>query len=82
MSALRRTWACLLYTSGPSVNPLEVEKLLEAMDEKQEQELQELRDENKMMQTLATTGIITDMFMHEDVYKRQGCGRRPPGRLL
>ena len=49
----------------PSVNPLEVEKLLEAMDEKQEQELQELRDENKMMQTLATTGIITNMFMHE-----------------
>lgn len=51
--------------TGPSVNPLDVEKLLESMDEKQEQELQELRDENKMLQTLATTGIITNMFMHE-----------------
>ena len=51
--------------AGPSINPLEVEKLLEAMDEKQGQELQELRDENKMLQTLATTGIITNMFMHE-----------------
>ena len=29
--------------AGPSINPLEVEKLLEAMDEKQGQELQELR---------------------------------------
>ncbi len=50
---------------GPSVNPLYIEKLLQSMDEKQEQELQELRDENKMLQALATTGIITNMFMHE-----------------
>ena len=50
---------------GPSVNPLDIEKLLQSMDEKQEQELQELRDENKMLQALATTGIITNMFMHE-----------------
>lgn len=51
--------------AGPSVNPLDVEKLLVSIDEKQEQELQELRDENRMLQTLATTGIITNMFMHE-----------------
>ncbi len=48
-----------------SVNPEEVSDLLKSMDERQEQELQELRDEIKMLQTLATTGIITNMFMHE-----------------
>lgn len=49
----------------PTVNPQEVESLLESIEKKQEQELQDLRDEVKMLQTLATTGIITNMFMHE-----------------
>lgn len=49
----------------PTANPREVAALLEAMEQRQEQELQELRDENKMLQTLATTGIVTNMFMHE-----------------
>jgi len=31
----------------------------------EQEELEELRNENKMLQTLATTGIITNMFMHE-----------------
>lgn len=50
---------------SPAVNPKEVSNLLKSMDARKEQELQELRDENKMLQTLATTGIITNMFMHE-----------------
>lgn len=50
---------------APTVDPQDVAKLLDAMEQRQEQELQELRDENKMLQTLATTGIITNMFMHE-----------------
>lgn len=49
----------------PTVNPQDVEHLLDSMEKKQEQELQDLRDEVKMLQTLATTGIITNMFMHE-----------------
>ncbi len=51
--------------SAPAANPTEVAALLDAMEQRQEQELQELRDENKMLQTLATTGIVTNMFMHE-----------------
>lgn len=49
----------------PSVNPEDVIKLVDDIEQKQEQELEELRNENKMLQTLATTGIITNMFMHE-----------------
>ncbi len=49
----------------PSANPEDVMKLVVNMEQKQEEELQELRNENKMLQTLATTGIITNMFMHE-----------------
>lgn len=49
----------------PTVNPQEVENLIDSMEKEQEQELQDLRDEVKMLQTLATTGIITNMFMHE-----------------
>lgn len=51
--------------AAPTANPTEVAALLDAMEERQEQELQELRDEVKMLQTLATTGIVTNMFMHE-----------------
>lgn len=50
---------------APSVNPQAVKILLDSIEEKQEQEKQELRDEIKMLQTLATTGIIANMFMHE-----------------
>lgn len=50
---------------APTVNPTKVEELLDAMEYRQEEELQEVRDENKLLQTLATTGIITNMFMHE-----------------
>ena len=49
----------------PSANPEDVMSLVVNMEQKQEEELQELRNENKMLQTLATTGIITNMFMHE-----------------
>lgn len=50
---------------APAVSPSDVTAVLDAMEQKQEQELQELRDEIKMLQTLATTGIVTNMFMHE-----------------
>lgn len=50
---------------APAVSPNDVTAVLDAMEQKQEQELQELRDEIKMLQTLATTGIVTNMFMHE-----------------
>lgn len=50
---------------APTANPEEVEKLLESIKEKQEEEVKELQDEIKMLQTLATTGIVTNMFMHE-----------------
>ncbi len=49
----------------PSANPEDVMNLVANMEQKQEEELEELRNENKMLQTLATTGIITNMFMHE-----------------
>lgn len=49
----------------PSANPEDVMNLVTDMEQKQEEELEELRNENKMLQTLATTGIITNMFMHE-----------------
>ncbi len=49
----------------PSVNPEDVINLVDEIEQKQEQELEDLRNENKMLQTLATTGIITNMFMHE-----------------
>lgn len=51
--------------AAPTANPTDVEAVLDEMEQRQEQELQELRDENKMLQTLATTGIVTNMFMHE-----------------
>lgn len=49
----------------PSVNPEDVIKLVENMEQKQEEDLEDLRNENKMLQTLATAGIITNIFMHE-----------------
>lgn len=50
---------------APALDPKRVETLLDSMEERQEQEIQELRDEMKMLQTLATTGILANMFMHE-----------------
>lgn len=52
-------------TVAPSVNPEDVEQLVAALTERQEEEVRELQDEAKMLQTLATTGIVTNMFMHE-----------------
>lgn len=52
-------------SKGPQINAEEVVDIIDALEQKQEQELQEVNDERKMLQTLATTGIITNMFMHE-----------------
>ena len=51
--------------TAPTANPEKVVQIISSLEEKQEQEIQELKDEIKMLQTLATTGIITNMFMHE-----------------
>lgn len=51
--------------AAPTANPEKVVQIISSLEEKQEQEIQELKDEIKMLQTLATTGIITNMFMHE-----------------
>lgn len=51
--------------SVPLVKASEVVNLLDAMEQEHEEERQEVRDESRMLQTLATTGIITNMFMHE-----------------
>lgn len=50
---------------APAANPVQVKKLIDDILEDKEQEIQELRDELKMLRTLATTGIITNQFMHE-----------------
>lgn len=51
--------------AAPTANLEKVVQIISSLEEKQEQEIQELKDEIKMLQTLATTGIITNMFMHE-----------------
>lgn len=50
---------------APAVDPDKVIKLLSSVEDRQEQEILELKDEIKMLNTLATTGIIANMFMHE-----------------
>lgn len=50
---------------APSANPEDIERLVESLTARQEEEVKELQDEAKMLQTLATTGIVTNMFMHE-----------------
>lgn len=50
---------------APTADPQEVQSIIDALTQKKEQEIQEILDENKMLQTLATTGIVTNMFMHE-----------------
>lgn len=49
----------------PAADPDKVMNLLSSYGDRQEQEIQELENEMKMLQTLATTGIIANMFMHE-----------------
>lgn len=49
----------------PNIDLDDVIDLLDTLEQKREDELQEVHDERKMLQTLATTGIITNMFMHE-----------------
>ncbi len=53
------------YEEVPVVNPAQVAELLDALEQKQKEELRDMRDEGKVLQTLATTGIVTNMFMHE-----------------
>ena len=53
------------YEEAPVVNPAQVAELLDALEQKQKEELRDMRDEGKVLQTLATTGIVTNMFMHE-----------------
>lgn len=50
---------------APTVDPQKVQKVITSLENQKEQELQELQDEIRMLQTLATTGIVTNMFMHE-----------------
>lgn len=52
-------------SEAPAANPVEVAEIISALQQKQEETIQELKDEVKMLQTLATTGIVTNMFMHE-----------------
>lgn len=49
----------------PDLNLDDVVGLIDTIEQRQEDKLQEVHDERKMLQTLATTGIITNMFMHE-----------------
>lgn len=49
----------------PTVNPDDVEKLIDSLTAQKDEEVKELQDEAKMLQTLATVGIVTNMFMHE-----------------
>jgi len=51
--------------AAPVANPIQVQQLIKDAMEEKEQEIQELLNEIKMLQTLATTGIITNKFMHE-----------------
>ena len=52
-------------TGMPVVDPNEAVAILEDLEQSHEQQIQDLRDENKMLRTLATTGIVTNKFMHE-----------------
>ena len=52
-------------SAKPELELADVVNLIDTLEQRQEDELQEVHDERKMLQTLATTGIITNMFMHE-----------------
>lgn len=51
--------------AAPVANPIQVQQLFQDAMEEKNQEIQELLNEVKMLQTLATTGIVTNKFMHE-----------------
>lgn len=48
-------------TSNLSVDPIEAQKVIEAKDE----QIEELQNELKMLRALATTGIVTNTYIHE-----------------
>lgn len=52
-------------SEAPTISPEDVENLVDSLQARQEEEIKDLQDEAKMLQTLATTGIVTNMFMHE-----------------
>ena len=73
LAAVRRQWEeerkkeeqSVNDSAAPTVNPDDVEKLIDSLTAQKEEEVKELQDEAKMLQTLATVGIVTNMFMHE-----------------
>lgn len=52
-------------TRAPVADPIQVQKLVSDLLKEKEQAIQDLNDEIMMLRTLATTGILTNMFMHE-----------------
>lgn len=42
-----------------------VNEYVEILEKKHQEEIEDLQDENRMLQTLATAGIVTNVFMHE-----------------
>ena len=50
---------------APVANPIQVQNLVSDLLEEHKQTIQNLNDEIMMLRTLATTGILTNMFMHE-----------------
>lgn len=73
LAAARRQWEeerkkeeqSVNDNDAPTANPDDVEKLIDSLTAQKEEEVKELQDEAKMLQTLATVGIVTNMFMHE-----------------
>lgn len=73
LAAARRQWEeekqkeeqSVNDSAAPTANPDAVEKLIDSLTAQKEEEVKELQDEAKMLQTLATVGIVTNMFMHE-----------------
>ena len=73
LAAARRQWEeekqkeeqSVNDSAAPTANPDAVEKLIDSLTAQKEEKVKELQDEAKMLQTLATVGIVTNMFMHE-----------------
>lgn len=42
-----------------------IDEYVGSIEKQYQEDIEELRDENRMLQTLATTGIVTNIFMHE-----------------
>ncbi len=51
--------------AAPAANPIQIHQLFQDAMEEKNQEIQELLNEIKMLQTLATTRIVMNKFMHE-----------------